>query len=277
MKQKKPKKDGIEKRVYFAMQKLVPEISKMLDKDWGIPQKRLYPDDNTMQIDLDVDDRAIKLLKANKNYTKDYMLTEEQAKKGKIINPDGEYKWKMDLLDGSTNYNAQIPFYATSIAIGKDESIAGSVVHAPSYNQLFYAIHGKGAFIGDKLSEIYKPIHVSETKDLKDAKVSTVSSNSFKKHGLLGLLQKIQDNVKSNAQLGATALEFAYTAMGAFDGIVKPTKNPWGVSAGILLVEEAGGKVTIIKYKAVNIHVASNPQIHDALCKLVEQYLSEQK
>lgn len=277
MKQKKPKNDGIEKRVYFAMQKIVPTIDKMLRKDQEKIQERLYPDDNTIQTDFDVDDAAVKLLKANKNYKRDYMLTEEKGKKGKIINPYGKYKWIMDLLDGSTNYNAQVPFYATSIGIGKEDSIDGGIVNAPSYNQLFYAIRGKGAFSGDKLSEIYKPIHVSETKDLKDAKVSTVSSNSFKKCGLLGLLQKIQDSVRSNPQLGATALEFAYTAMGAFDGIVKPTRNLWGVSAGILLVEAADGKVTPIKNGDVTIYVASNQHIHDALCEIVKRYLSEQK
>lgn len=272
MEDEKTENPEVEKRILFAKESIIPDLADVALDYWGTPTALLDPNDNTTQADINADDLAIDII-CKSDYKKDCIITEERAKKGEIINPNSRYSWVIDALDGSSNHRKGIPVFAASIAVKEDTKLKGGVVYAPMERKLFYAVPGRKAQLEDNLKGVYKDLRVSKTENLRDATISTVSSNSYKKHGLLGLLQELQPKVRDNKQLGCTSLEFAYTAMGTLDGVVKPTKNPWGVGAGIMLVEGAGGKVKSFKKGELYIHVASNPFIHDELCGIVENYL----
>ena len=265
-------RDPVKERLKYARQSILPILTAMILGEYGKYHKLLSENDNTIQTDIKADNTAIEKVLAK--YPDDSIITEESSKRGEEFKGN-EYKWIMDLLDGSSNYRKNISFFATSIAMQKNNELYGGLIYNPAEKQLFCARKDLGAFYHDLDKRKSSRLSVSDIDDLRKANISTVSSNSYKKYGMLGLLNDLQKSVKGNRQLGCTSLELAYTAKGAFDGIVKPTNNPWGVSAGLLMVEEAGGRITLFRKGNLNIYVASNPYIHKGLCDVVDNYLSK--
>lgn len=254
----------IEMRLKYANKNIFPALAPLIMSDFGRKQDLVYKNDNTLPTDIHADEACIESIL--RKYPFDSILTEERSKiKGNIKGND--YEWIVDSIDGSANFREVCPFFATSIAIKKNDALhAGMVYHYPA-RSLYYAQAGKGAFLNNY------PIHVSDVKDLGKANVSFVADVSYEKHGLNDLMAVLKRNIGFEQQLKCTSLDFAYVAAGKFDGVVKPTRNPWGVSAGMVLVPEAGGRLTTYRKGDLNIHVASNPFIHDALCDVVKNYL----
>ena len=257
----------IGRRVKYANKKIFPVLMPLIMSDFGKKQELVYKDDNTLPTDILADEACID--KILRKYPDDSVLTEERDKvKGNI--KGNNYEWIIDSIDGSNNFKKVCPYFATSIAIKKKDSLhAGMVYHYPS-SSLYYSQVGRGAYLNNH------KIHVSEKKELDEANVSLVADISYEKHGIKELMERLKTRIGNEQQLKCTSLEFAYVASGVFDGIVKPTRNPWGVSAGMVLVPEAGGKLTTYNKGDLNIHVASNPFIHDDLCKVVEKYLEKE-
>jgi len=181
-----------------------------------------------------------------------------------------EYMWVLDPLDGTTNFSIGNHFFNVSLAlIHKGEIILG-IVWAPLFNQLFVAEKNKGTYLNNK------KVKVSSEKKVSNAIVDfgyTYKENSrnvqvAKTHAyLLGKFEHTNN-------LGAAALELAWVAMGRLEGYILPHTKPWDIAAGVLLVQEAGGKVTDFKgtpYKFTTSDkgnlVVSNKHIHPACIK----------
>jgi len=258
----------IKKRVNYAKKRILPTLLPLVMSDFGKKQELVYKDDNTLPTDIRADEACID--KILRKYPYDSVLTEERDKVSGNIKGNN-YEWIVDSIDGSMNFKEVRPYFATSIAIKKDDDLhAGMVYHYPS-RSLYFGQASKGAYLNNQ------KIHVSDKKELGKANVSLVADISYEKHGIRDLMERLKNRIGNEQQLKCTSLEFAYVASGVFDGIVKPTRNPWGVSAGMVLIPEAGGKLTTYNKGDLNIHVASNPFIHDALCKVVEKYLEKNK
>lgn len=170
-----------------------------------------------------------------------------------------DYLWVVDPLDGTTNYAQALPVFAVSIALQyKGETILG-VVNVPGVSQLFTAIRGQGAFLNGQ------PVTVSRKTDLIECVLATgfpydVASHPVNNLDYFGYLL-----VKTRAirRLGAAAYDLACVACGKFDGYWEMGLQPWDAAAGILLVQEAGGKVISFRADRKISIVAGNETVCD--------------
>lgn len=180
-----------------------------------------------------------------------------------------DFVWAVDPLDGTTNFSMKIPLFSVSIALAyKGNSIKG-VVYCPFTDEIFYAEKGKGAFLnGEK-------IKVSENNDIKKSFITFCHGNDKESIILaMNFLKKFKLINEKIRQLGSAAIELCYVASGRCEGYMIPGPKPWDIAAGIIIVEEAGGKVTNFNGKSIDIYtktlLATNGKIHQELLKMLK-------
>ena len=161
---------------------------------------------------------------------------------------ESEYRWYVDPLDGTTNFAHGFPAFcvilglerrAAGLAADADGEMVAGVVYDPLRNESFVAERGKGAWLNGKR------IHVSKVKTLQESLTAT-GFPSRKRHGSpnVHFYQEITLRSHGVRRAGAAGLDMAYVACGRLEGFWEFNLNPWDTSAGLLLVEEAGGTVT---------------------------------
>ena len=157
-------------------------------------------------------------------------------------NPDGEFQWIVDPLDGTVNYFYGLPHFCVSVAVrrrGAEQILAG-VIYDPMREEIFTAEAGGAALLNGK------PIHVSERPKLGDAIVSVGLAKIAQTIDLgLPLLQDMIHRVRKCRMMGSAALDLAYVACGRLDAYIESGISLWDVAAGILLVDNAGGKIEL--------------------------------
>jgi myo-inositol-1(or 4)-monophosphatase len=176
--------------------------------------------------------------------------------------------WVVDPLDGTVNFLHGIPHWCVSIGVVERGAIVAGVICAPELRQVYTAAAGEGAFCNGER------IRVSSTADLGDAILATglaYRRNDLPDHNL--------DNITTLGfasadlrRMGAAAIDLSYVASGRIDGFWELHLNAWDVAAGILLVREAGGRVTDFRGSESLEHllhgrhlVASNGLVHDQI------------
>jgi myo-inositol-1(or 4)-monophosphatase len=162
------------------------------------------------------------------------------AEEGTVENTGEEYSWVIDPLDGTTNFMHGLPAYSISIALVKGDEIILGLVYSIKNNEMFYAARNKGAWLNGR------QIYVSDTSRVKDMLVGT--GFPFTNYKLLDpyldTLKYFIENTHGVRRIGSAAIDLAYVACGRFDSFFEYNLNPWDVSAGILLIREAGGIVS---------------------------------
>ncbi len=159
-----------------------------------------------------------------------------------------EYRWYVDPLDGTTNFAHGFPAFCVvlglerrppNLAADQDGEIVAGVIYDPLRDEMFSAERGRGAWLNGR------PIKVSTTKTLAEALTAT-GFPSHKRHGSPNIHFYQQITLRSHGvrRAGSAALDLAYVACGRLDGFWEFNLNPWDTSAGVLLVEEAGGTIT---------------------------------
>jgi myo-inositol-1(or 4)-monophosphatase len=202
------------------------------------------------------------------------VLGEEQG-----LNDQGsDYRWYVDPLDGTTNFAHGYPVFCVSMALehqalkhqasqqhsaNSGRRIAG-VVYDPTRDEMFSAELGRGAQLNGK------PIHVSKATQLKECLLATgFPSHKRHKNPNIHFYHQITLRTHGVRRAGSAALDLCNVACGRFDGFWEFNLNPWDTAAGVLLVEEAGGKVTRFDGSPFQIDssetLGSNGLVHDAL------------
>lgn len=188
------------------------------------------------------------------------ILGEEGGLQGK----GSDYRWYVDPLDGTTNFAHGFPVFCVSMALEyKGERIAG-VVYDPTRDELFAAEEGGGAFLNGER------IQVSKVDRLAESLVGT-GFPSHKRHKNPNIYFYHQITLRTHGvrRAGSAALDLCSVASGRLDGFWEFNLNPWDTAAGVLIVEEAGGRVTDFKGGAFQIEsretLVSNGLIHAAL------------
>src|SRR5256714_6938509 len=167
------------------------------------------------------------------------ILSEEAGDVVAIEGARGEYKWIVDPLDGTTNYAHGYPVFCVSIALEHLGSVVVGVVYDPLRDELFAAERGEGATLNGRRGR------VSETDDLNRALLCTGFPYDVRERGDFARhFRNFIMSAQSVRRDGAAALDLAYVAAGRFDGFYEEGLRPWDVAAGVLLVEEAGGRGT---------------------------------
>ena len=150
-----------------------------------------------------------------------------------------DFRWYVDPLDGTTNFAHGYPVFCVSIALEhKGERIAG-VIYDPTRDEMFAAEKVSGSRLN------VRPIHVSKTTQLAEGLIAT-GFPSHKRHKNPNIHFYHQITLRSHGvrRAGSAALDLCCVACGRYDGFWEFNLNPWDTAAGVLLVEEAGGKVT---------------------------------
>lgn len=198
----------------------------------------------------------------------DYIVAEEslapEINAGK--NPRGR-RWYIDPLDGTTNYIHAYPVFAVTLALEIDGRLMVAVTYAPRDRELFHAVRGQGAFLNDA------PIHTSRLGDHNRILLGT--GFPFRARHLLDIYLKsfayFFNQARGVRRGGAAALDLAYVAAGRLDGFWELTLSSWDIAAGVLLIEEAGGRVTDFfggnTYLESGHLIATNGLLHEWMCE----------
>ena len=153
---------------------------------------------------------------------------------------DKTHTWIVDPLDGTTNFLHAIPHFAVNIALQREGVIVAGVTYNPATNELFWAEKGKGCFVNDKR------LRVAARKHMDEAVFAT--GIPFLGHGqhatFLKELHQVSQRVAGVRRFGSAALDMAWVAAGRYDGYWERDLQDWDFGGGILLVTEAGGRVT---------------------------------
>jgi myo-inositol-1(or 4)-monophosphatase len=188
------------------------------------------------------------------------VLGEEQG-----LNDQGsEYRWYVDPLDGTTNFAHGYPVFCVSMGLEHRGRPIAAVVYDPTRDELFSAGQGGGAQLNGEA------IHVSKTAVLKECLLAT-GFPSHKRHKNPNIYFYHQITLHSHGvrRAGSAALDLCNVASGRYDGFWEFNLNPWDTAAGVLIVVEAGGKVTRFDGSPFELNsqetLASNGLIHDAL------------
>ncbi|MEP0232140.1 inositol monophosphatase family protein [Roseibium sp.] len=159
---------------------------------------------------------------------------------GEIEGTDGQHRWHVDPLDGTTNFLHGIPIFATSIALERQGQIVAGVIYNPVMDELYTAERGRGAFLNDRR------LRVAGRSELPEMVFGTGLPFIGKgDHGrALKELRHVMPEVAGIRRGGAAALDLAWTASGRLDGYWEHNLNSWDIAAGLLMVREAGGYVS---------------------------------
>lgn len=184
-----------------------------------------------------------------------------------------EFRWYVDPLDGTTNFAHGFPQFCVSLGLeqrtpgmkaDEDGTLVAAVIYDPLRDELFTAERGRGAQLNGK------PLRVSRIPELAEALVAT-GFPSRKRHDSPNIHFYQEFTLRSHGvrRAGSAALDLAYVAAGRMDAFWEFNLNPWDTAAGILLVEEAGGRVTDFSGNHFRLDsreiLASNGLIHEEL------------
>ena len=151
-----------------------------------------------------------------------------------------EFCWVLDPIDGTTNFAHGLPIFCSSLALEINGEAVVGAVYDPNRRELFTAERGAGAWMNGV------PIRVSSAGTLLDALLVTGFHYSIHKEPeeLMGLFSEFITRARAVRRLGSAAIDLCYVAAGRFDGFWEQKLQPWDVSAGALIVQEAGGHVS---------------------------------
>lgn len=189
------------------------------------------------------------------------ILSEESGAEG----DQGEYRWVIDPLDGTTNFSQGLPLFCVSIGIEHNGETVVGVVYAPYLDELFHAVKGEGAFLNGN------PIKVSGKSELKYSVVSTgfpvdKDVNPANNYDNVG---RVMPLVRGLRRLGSAAVDICYCAAGFLDGYWEMNLHEWDVNAAKLILAEAGGVSDSFRGDRNISLVAGTPAIEKKLLELV--------
>ncbi len=236
------------------MIKACEKASKVIIRDFGeienLQVSKKGPKDFVTKTDIRVEKILIEELEKNrKNYS---FITEET---GVINNSDKDNVWIIDPIDGTTNFLHGIPHFAISIALKSQDVIRQGIIFDPIKNEMFYAEKDNGSFFNNQR------IRVSKKNNLEECLFAT--NHTGAKNSNLNL-----------RYTGCASLDLSYVGAGRLDGFFQNNINIWDIAAGIIIVEEAGGKVNDFnKFEINNIDIkAASTNIYSKMIEKLDNF-----
>lgn len=196
-------------------------------------------------------------------FPNDTIVAEEALDPGYNDHADPRRRWYIDPLDGTTNYIHAYPVFAVTIALEVDGELMVAVTYSPILNEMFHAVRGEGAWLnGHRIS--VSTVH-------EDNRIMLGTGFPFRARHMLDIYLKsfafFFNRSRGVRRCGSAALDLAYVAAGRLDGFWELTLSAWDIAAGVLLVEEAGGRVSDFfggkTYLKTGHVVVSNGLLHD--------------
>ena len=195
------------------------------------------------------------------------VLGEEQA--DVAVPPGARCRWIIDPVDGTTNFAHGLALFCVSIALEVDGRVELGVVFDPIGEELFTAERGQGA----RLNGL--PIHVSDRRALVDGLLCTGFPYTIRddRGAQVAVFEAFLTRARAVRRLGSAAIDLCYVAAGRFDGFWEQQLHAWDMAAGVLIIEEAGGRVTRYDASPIDLFrgqiVASNGHVHDEMLHVI--------
>ena len=212
--------------------------------------------------EIDEKSESIILGKINSLYPDHAILSEETGRHDK----DSDYLWVVDPLDGTNNYAQGIPIFVISIALQYNGENVLGLIYAPYLDEMFYATKGGGAYFNEKKLSISNKTELNQcvvaTGFPYDKNICELNNTKY--------VSNILPELRGLRRMGAAAFDLAYVAAALIDGYWEMNLNLWDVAAGILLVEEAGGKVTHFRDDRKISIIAANEIISEKLKNIID-------
>lgn len=222
--------------------------------------------DLVTQIDREVEEEFRALIA--RRFPGHSVLAEEFAHHGDR-DDEAEYCWVFDPVDGTTNYAHGLPIFCSACSLERNAQPIVAAIYDPSRRELFTAERGLGAWLNGA------PLGVSSAETLIDSLLCTGFPYSVQHDSgyLLGLFGDFIGRARAVRRLGSAAIDLAYVAAGRFDGFWEVKLNAWDISAGALIIGEAGGRVSTLDGRPFHSRlgeiVASNGRIHDEMVTVI--------
>jgi len=220
--------------------------------------------------EADIASEKLIIERIKSHYPRHAILAEESgATEGvEFVPGSSEWRWIIDPLDGTTNYAHGYPCFCVSIALARGGAIEVAAIYDPTRDEMFAAERGQGAMLNGRR------IRVSKVEDLNAAMLCTgFPYNVRERPNFAREFTNFTMAAQAVRRDGSAALDLAYLACGRFDGFWEDGLKAWDVAAGMLLVEEAGGKVTDFTNNPLDIYtpkvLASNGLIHEDMMRVL--------
>lgn len=245
------------------------EAGKFLKMNMGKIKHIEFKQGEETNLVTEMDKKAEQLIieKIRQRYPQHNFLGEESGSH----KTSSDYKWVIDPLDGTTNFTHALPIFCTSIALECKGEVMLGAIYDPNSDELFTAEKGKGAYLNNRR------IHVSQTARLMQSLIVTGFPYDIKgnPHNAVEHFTNFLTGCQAVRRLGSAALDLSYVACGRFDGFWEVALNPWDMAAGVLFVQEAGGKFTNFKGFPSDIYtpnvLATNGLIHDQMAEVLRK------
>jgi myo-inositol-1(or 4)-monophosphatase len=231
------------------------------NKDFRIDRKNPFEGSIDIVTDADRASETLILEAIQREFPHHDILTEETP----TSRSGSPWLWIVDPLDGTINFAHGFPAFSISIAVMEHGRLLAGMVYDPLRRDGFFAARGAGAFFNDKR------IHVSRTDRLDRSLLATgfPYDRAVSPENNLAEFCHVVTRVQGVRRAGSAALDLAYVAAGRLDGFWELKLKPWDMAAGMLLVEEAGGRVSDRTGQPTDVYtnaiVATNGHIHDML------------
>jgi myo-inositol-1(or 4)-monophosphatase len=203
-----------------------------------------------------------------RSYHPRHAILAEESGETLTASGDKEWRWIVDPLDGTTNYAHGYTCFCVSIALERAGVLQLGVIYDPTRDELFAAERGEGATLNGRR------IRVTERDELNRSLLCTGFPYDVRERGDFARhFYNFIMHAQGVRRDGSAALDLAYVACGRFDGFWEEGLNPWDVAAGVILIEEAGGRVSRYDGGRFDIHtppiLASNGLIHEEMMRVL--------
>ncbi len=243
------------------------EAAKLLKDNFGHTNTYnvLVKHDRSLVTRVDSESQELIISYLKKQFPDVPFIAEEQDRQVNAdVRRDGHY-FVVDPLDGTTSFVIGIPFFCTSVALCRGTETLTGVLVDPNHNEEFTAIAGKGAFLNGRRITVTK-------RQIIDELYMNINHTKFDQSRYERINANILKKIKRFHKLGSLCLEVAYVASGRLDGTINNDLSMWDIAAAGLILEEAGGKWTLLDgskpafpvFEKIDI-VATNGLIHDEI------------
>ncbi|MCP2520808.1 inositol monophosphatase [Candidatus Aminicenantes bacterium AC-335-K20] len=242
------------------------EAGKFLKENFENIKEIEYKGEVNLVTEYDKEAQELIYSKLSSAFPEHGFLGEEDLEK----RGDYEFRWIIDPLDGTTNYAHGYPVFCVSIALEHRDRIILGVVYNPMLDELFWAIEGRGAYLNNR------KIKVSSTKELDKSLLATGFPYDLResKNNNINHFNNFILKVQAVRRGGSAALDLCYVACGRLDGFWELKLFPWDIAGGMLIVKEAGGKVSDFRGNEIDPYakeiLASNGFIHSQMIEILK-------